>query len=274
VVFVLATTDPEKVLPTIRSRTQHLEFRLLPAAELEAHVRWVLEDAGLQVDDEGIAQALREGGGSARDTLSALDRIVAAGGVADTDGSVEALLDALAERDAAAVLVAVADAANQGRDPRTVGEQLLARLRNVFLAAMRVDLAHLGEADREQAEAYAERLRPALVTRALEAIGEALVDMRQAPDPRIPLEVALVRIARPESDTSVEALLDRIEALERALADGGGASAPAVAPKVRARARVGAGGGARARVGDDARPAAAGSARGGGRGTASGRRRR
>jgi DNA polymerase III subunit gamma/tau len=250
VVFVLATTDPEKVLPTIRSRTQHLEFRLLPAAELEAHVRGVLEDAGLEVDDEGVTQAIREGGGSPRDTLSALDRIVAAGGVARTDGSVDAVIDALSERDGAGVLVALADAANQGRDARLVGEQLLARLRNAFLASMRVDLTHLNEHDRQQAEADAERMRPAAITRALEAIGVALVDMRQAPDPRIPLEVALVRIARPESDPSAEALLERIEALEAVLAGAspaslrGAASAPPEAtprpasPAAEARERL------------------------------------
>ena len=102
--FILATTHPEKVLPTIRSRTQHLEFRLLPAAELEAHLRWIIGDAGLEVSEDGIAQALREGGGSARDTLSVLDRIVAAGGVARSDDSVDGLIDAICEVDTAAAL--------------------------------------------------------------------------------------------------------------------------------------------------------------------------
>src|SRR5690606_31302813 len=72
VVFVLATTDPHKVLPTIRSRTQHFELHLIGAAEMEEHVRWVAADAGLDVSDEEIAHVLRVGGGSARDTLSAL----------------------------------------------------------------------------------------------------------------------------------------------------------------------------------------------------------
>jgi DNA polymerase-3 subunit gamma/tau len=220
VVFILATTDPEKVLPTIRSRTQHLEFRLLPAAELEAHVRWIIEDAGLEVSEDGIAQALREGGGSARDTLSALDRIVAAGGVARSDDSVDDLLDAICESDAAAALAALADATNQGRDPRMVGERVLDELRSAFLASMRVDLSHLSERQRAAADDHAARLRAPVITRALEVLGTALVDMRQAPDPRIPLEVALVRITRPESDTSVEALLARIERLESAVRDG------------------------------------------------------
>ncbi len=246
VVFILATTDPEKVLPTIRSRTQHLEFRLLPAAELEEHVRWIIGDAGLEVEEDGIAQALREGGGSARDTLSALDRIVAAGGVARNDDSVDALLDAICESDPGAAIAALADAAAQGRDPRTVGERVLEDLRNAFLASMRVDLSHLSERQRTAAGDYAERLRAPAITRALEDLGKALVDMRQAPDPRIPLEVALVRITRPESDTSVDGLLARVEKLEQALREGGGGSrpeaearAPATAsPAAEARSRL------------------------------------
>ncbi len=230
VVFILATTDPEKVLPTIRSRTQHLDFRLLPAAELEAHVRWIIGDAGLQVEEAAIAQALREGGGSARDTLSVLDRIVAAGGVARDDDSVDDLLEALCEVDTARALTALADATVQGRDPRGVGEQTLDSLRNAFLSSMRVDLSHLTEGDRAAAADHAERLRPAAITRALEVLGTALVDMRQAPDPRIPLEVALVRITRPESDTSTDALLVRIERLEQAVRDGSGGNLPPVSP--------------------------------------------
>jgi DNA polymerase-3 subunit gamma/tau len=245
VVFVLATTDPQKVLPTIRSRTQHLEFNLLPAAELDEHLRWVVQDAGLQVDEDGIAQALREGGGSARDTLSALDRIVAAGGVARTDQSVRALVDAVADQDASAALLAVAAGAASGRDPRVMGEDLLGTLRNAFLAAMRAPLDHLPDRDRAEAVEHAERMRPAAITRALEALGEALVEMRQAPDPRIPLEVALVRITRPESDPSPDALLQRIEALERALREGGGLPEPSgprpsgsSSPAAEARSRL------------------------------------
>jgi DNA polymerase-3 subunit gamma/tau len=245
VVFILATTDPEKVLPTIRSRTQHLEFRLLPAAELEAHVRWIIQDAGLEVSEEGIAQALREGGGSARDTLSALDRIVAAGGVARSDHSVDDLLDAICEGDTGGALTALADAMAQGRDPRTVGERVLDELRNAFLAAMSVDLSHLAEQQRAAAEDHAGRLRAPAITRALEVLGTALVDMRQAPDPRIPLEVALVRITRPEADTSVEALLARVERLEAALRDGDTGALPAPSgpagggsPAAEARSRL------------------------------------
>ena len=95
VVFVLATTAPHKVVPTIRSRTQHYEFDLIPADELEKHVRNVAEDAGLDVDDHKVDYVLRVGGGSARDTLSALDQVVAAGGVPRDDDLIDAVVDGL-----------------------------------------------------------------------------------------------------------------------------------------------------------------------------------
>ncbi|MEZ5137479.1 MAG: DNA polymerase III subunit gamma/tau [Acidimicrobiales bacterium] len=136
VVFVLATTDPHKVLPTIRSRTQHFEFRLLGAEDLAEHVRWVIHDAGLTLGDDAVEYVVRMGGGSARDTLSALERVAAAGGVIDQGEAVDDLLDAVAAGDTGAALVAVADAMASGRDPRVLGEALLARLRDVFLLRM------------------------------------------------------------------------------------------------------------------------------------------
>ncbi|MGY6499772.1 MAG: DNA polymerase III subunit gamma/tau [Acidimicrobiales bacterium] len=235
VVFVLATTDPHKVLPTIRSRTQHLEFGLIAAEVLAEHLRWVIADAGLEVDEAGLAYALRHGGGSARDTLSALEQIVSAGGVPAEGGSAEEIIDALCERDAGAAMTAVASAMAVGREPRPLAEDLLAGLRDIFLASVNGPLEHLTDSGREQAADRAHRLGRAGVTRALELVGEAIADMRHVGDTRIPLEVALVRLSRPELDTSVEALLDRVTRLERALASGappsaGDPSGPAPAP--------------------------------------------
>lgn len=234
VVFILATTDPHKVLATIRSRAQHLEFHLLPAEELEEHVRWVVSDAGLDVDDEGVEHVLLLGAGSARDTLSALDQVAAAGGVIDKPGAPEALLDALIERDTGRAIAAVAEAMAAGRDPRVLGESLLAQVRDVFLTSMGAGLDHLSDRQREHIDGLAERVERPFVTRSLEVLGEALVDMRQAPDPRVSLEVALVRLTNPQSDTSIAALVERIDRLEQALASGGlpsasAASAPAAA---------------------------------------------
>ncbi len=221
VVFVLATTDPQKVLPTIASRTQSLEFHLLPAATLAEHLRWVADDAGLEVDDDLVEVAVRRGQGSARDALSALDQIVAAGGVLDDHGAIDEMTDALCERDTGRALTAVAEACAAGRDPRTLAEALLAHLRNSFLSIMAAETVSLPDQALAVVADHGRRLGPAACVRALDALGEALVTMRDAPDARIVLEVALVRITRPETDPSPAALLERIERLERTARDGG-----------------------------------------------------
>ncbi|MGV3758395.1 MAG: DNA polymerase III subunit gamma/tau, partial [Actinomycetota bacterium] len=230
VVFVLATTDPQKVLPTIRSRTQHFEFHLLPSDALADHVRHVIEDAGLGLGEDVVDHVIRQGGGSARDTLSALDQVAAMGGVPTEAQPIEAILQALVERDAGAALVAVADAASSGRDPRTLGEALIGRLRDAFLSIMQAPDRHLPANDQQRAAELGALLGPARVTRALEVLGEALVELAKKPDPRIVLEVALVRLCRPEADHSLEAVVERLERLERRVAAGGGADAGHQAP--------------------------------------------
>jgi DNA polymerase-3 subunit gamma/tau len=222
VVFVLCTTEPHKVVPTIRSRTQHLEFNLIDGDVLADHVRWVVEQAELEVDDDAIDHAVHRGAGSARDTLSALDQIAAAGGVADRLEEVNAIVEALGSHDYGPALVAVHETLRSGRDPRIIGEALLDRLRSAFLCAMGADLSYLTDAQQADARATADQIPPAGLTRALEVLGTALVDMRQAPDPRVDLEVALARLTRRDLDTDVSALLERIERLER-----GGIRAPA-----------------------------------------------
>ncbi|MEY2450672.1 MAG: polymerase subunit gamma/tau [Acidimicrobiaceae bacterium] len=220
VVFVLATTDPQKVIPTIRSRTQHFEFHLLPAGPLEEYVRHVVDEAGLDVTPDAIDHAVRAGNGSARDALSALEQVVAAGGVAEREISVDELIEGLIERDTGRVLVAVADAVNVGRDPRLLGQQLVIRLRDVFLGAMKAPLDHLADADRERVDQLVERFDRPFITRCIEVLGDALATMVDAVDQRIVLEAALVRLANLEVDNSAAALLERIERLERALASG------------------------------------------------------
>ncbi len=220
VVFVLATTEPHKVVPTIRSRTQHLELSLVPAEEMTRHVWWIAEQANLDVDDAAVAHVVRVGGGSVRDTLSALDQVVAAGGVARPDVSTDDLVDSLATADTGKALAAVNAAMSRGTDPRIVGEQLIRSLRDVFLAAMGADTSHVAPSDRDRVRDLAGIMRPAVLTRAMEMVGTALVDMRQSPDPRIDLEVALVRLTRPETDHNVAALAARVEQLEAAFASG------------------------------------------------------
>ena len=222
VVFVLATTEPHKVVETIRSRSQHLELNLLGAEDLESLVRDVVVEAGLDVDDAGVHHAVRAGRGSARDALSALDRVVA-GGITDDDTSVDELLRALSERNPGRALGALAAGIARGREPRVTGEALLGALREAFLVSMGVPPSQLVAADRERAERFAEEAPPAVITHALEALGTALVDMRRSPDPRVDLEVALVRLTGPEvsgsgGSGSLDELTRRVEALEAALA--------------------------------------------------------
>ncbi len=223
--FVLATTDPQKVLPTIRSRTQHFEFQLLSARELEAQVRWIVSDAGLEVDDEAIAWVVQKGRGSSRDTLSALDQVAAAGGVVTRAEPVDQLYQALASRDPGQAVATIAEALAQGHDPRVLGSAFLDSLRDAFLVSLGVDVPHLVDQDRQRLERWAGELGTPTLTRSMEALGSALVDMRQAADPRVPLEVALVRLTAPDASSTV-GLLERIERLEQALASGVQIAAP------------------------------------------------
>ncbi|MCP4084894.1 MAG: DNA polymerase III subunit gamma/tau [Actinomycetia bacterium] len=232
VVFVLATTDPHKVLPTIRSRTQHLELTLLPVDQLADHVGWIIDDAQLNLGevpiDEVIDYVIRKGGGSARDTLSALDQVVAAGGISAGGSDVDTLVEALAANDTGAALMGVAEATGSGREPRLVAEELIARLRDAFLVSLDADATLLTKTDRERAAGLAASLGAAGLTRSIETLGEAVVEMRQAPEPRIVLEVALVRLTHPQSELTLAALADRIERLER--------GAPAALPETPAGA--------------------------------------
>ncbi|MGF1600235.1 MAG: DNA polymerase III subunit gamma/tau [Acidimicrobiales bacterium] len=217
VVFVLATTEPQKVVPTIRSRTQHFEFHLLPAEVLAEHVRWVIADAGLDVDDDAIDYVLRQGGGSARDTLSALDLVAAAGGVPEGNDVAELLVRAIGQRDPGRAIAAVQEGLELGREPRTIGEDTIELLRNAFLGSMGAPLHHLNDRAAAVAGELAAELGPATLTRALEVLGRALVEMRQAPDPRVPLEVTLLELTRRApagAGGDVAGLLDRITELE------------------------------------------------------------
>ena len=214
VVFILATTEPHKVAPTIRSRTQHYEFELLPGDELEKHIRWVAEDADLNVSDEMIEYVLRSGGGSARDTLSALEQVVTAGGVPNDDDALGIIINGITKSDPSLVVSGLSQAIRSGRDPRIIGESLIDRLRDGFLFALHAPTEHFSDHQRERASSLAEVIKLATLTRALETIGSALIGMRQSSDPRIDLEVALIRLTHPELSSEIGALIERIERLE------------------------------------------------------------
>ncbi len=226
VVFVLATTDPQKVSDTIRSRTQHLRFHLLPMDELEQHVRWVAADAGLQVSDAAILAALQQGGGSARDTLSALELIASTGGDELDAVPYDEFVEALIELDPGRALTAVAHAVQQGRDPRSLTEDVVRHLRDCFLSLMAPELVALPDSRATVVAEQAGRLGAAKVVQAMERLGEILVEMRHAPDPRLLLEVALVQLTHRPASHDIGALMDRIDRLEQAVAEG--ATRPAV----------------------------------------------
>ena len=248
VVFVLATTDPQKVSETIRSRTQHLQFHLLPIHDLEEHVRFVVRDAGLDVTDAAIEQVLMQGGGSARDTLSALELVVAAGGVAEEAVNLDEFIEAIIDGDPARVLAAVAFAMQQGRDPRTLADELIRHLREAFLTQMAPELVQLPAERAEHVAAWAQRMGNGTIVRSMETIGDTLIEMRHAPDARLLLEVSLMKLCSPSDAGDLTALISRIERLEKAVASGAAAAPSAPPPPVDPTT-------GRAKLGGAARPA-------------------
>ena len=216
VVFVLATTDPQKVLPTIRSRTQHFEFHLIGGDVLSTLLDDIALDAGLELPDGAVMAAVRKAKGSARDALSVLDQVAALGEVEDDDDHIAALITAIAAYDSTGVLVALGGAINSGRDPRQLAVDIIERLRTGFLAQLGAATVAGDGAELTADEAKEFRLLgTARCVRALELIGSAVVAMRDAPEPRITLEVALIRTTHPDADITPEALVERIERIER-----------------------------------------------------------
>ena len=243
VVFVLATTDPLKVAPTIRSRTQHFEFTLYTIDELSAHLADVCAKEGIEADPEALAVIARAGAGSMRDSLSLLDQAIAHGAIdlEQIERAVRrervrgrlAILRAVADEDVAGALVALGEQLDAGHEPRRLTEDLLATVRDTFLLTsargrVRVDVPDDAV---EALAALGDQVGAPMLVRMLETLGQAVVDMRgtDAADPRLVLEIALVRLARREAGTPLQALAERIDRLERG-------AAPAAAPVRRAPA--------------------------------------
>ncbi len=236
VVFVLATTDPGKVLPTIRSRTQHFEFSLLTHDELVGHLVDILGREEIEPDDEVIDLVVRRAAGSARDALSLLDQALALGEnrhldvarVRDALGDTSferrmAILDAVGAEDGAGALLGLAATLADGIAPRQVADDLLRTLRDAFvLDAAGGRVPYDGPAEEaERLAALATTLGRPLLTRGIETLGQAIVDIRgpAVPDPRLVLEVAILRLTRRDAGGSNDSLHDRVEALERLVAE-------------------------------------------------------
>jgi DNA polymerase III subunit gamma/tau len=215
VVFVLATTDPHKVLPTIRSRTQHLEFRLIGAETLATLLNDVQGAAGLGADEATVEAAVRLGRGSARDALSALDQLLATGSISETQPQFDPLFEALAHDDAVGALRALAVLAREGWDPEQLAENFAGEVRQAFLLQVAPEVADAVDADRERLLKWGELLGLARSVRILETVGRTIREMKSAPDKIVMLEVAAVRLTKPELDHSFESLDERLSRLER-----------------------------------------------------------
>ena len=219
VVYILATTDPQKVPATIRSRTQHLEFRLLGAATIEQLLRDVRDDAHLDLDDDALSIAVRKGRGSARDALSALDQVAASGESTDLRPAFIDVIEGIADDDARRSLLALNMLAGSGWGPQQLAMELVEDLRQGFLLTMSPEVAEVVGAERQRLSAQADRIGLARLVRSIELLGQAQIDMREAPDPQVVLEVAVVRAARADLGGGVAELEGRIGRLERRLAE-------------------------------------------------------
>jgi DNA polymerase-3 subunit gamma/tau len=178
------------------------------------HVRWVAIDAGLDVSDAAIDQVLTRGGGSARDTLSALELVASTGGEGAETVALEEFVESMIDNDPGRALTSLALAVANGEDPRTITELLIGQLRNGFLALMAPELVQLPSARVDAIAEQARRLGAPGLVRGIEQLGEALVDMRHAPDPRVVLDVALVRLTAASASTDLGDLVARIDRLE------------------------------------------------------------
>ncbi len=257
VVFVFATTEPHKVLPTILSRTQRFDFRRVPAAELHGLCLAIAAKEGIVLGPGALEVIVAAGDGSARDTLSVLEQVVAFTGpevtleeVADVLGSIDEQLlaemsGAIADGDAAALCVLVGRLTDQGVDPRQFAKDAVAHLRDLFLLSTAPE-AGLVEATPERLEslaAQAGRLGRSQLLRAIELLADAQALMRRG-NTRLPLELALVKAALPEHAGDPAALAARMDRLERRAAApaavGPAAAEPATAePAPAAPAAVG-----------------------------------
>ncbi|RKS06714.1 DNA polymerase-3 subunit gamma/tau [Nocardiopsis sp. Huas11] len=251
--FVFATTEPEKVIGTIRSRTHHYPFRLIPPSTLKELFEDLLKEEGIAYDPAALPLVVRAGAGSARDGLSVLDQLIAGSGengitregavslLGYTDSSLLGeMVDALGARDGAAVFGLIDRVVEGGHDPRRFTTDLLERVRDLVILAAVPDaldkgLINVAAEAADQMKTQAAKLGPAELTRAADILNQGLTEMRGATAPRLLLELMCSRILLPGTDGDQGvALLARLEQMERRVASG--AIAPAAQPTATAQA--------------------------------------
>jgi DNA polymerase-3 subunit gamma/tau len=234
-IFVFATTEPEKVLPTIRSRTHHYPFRLLAPRTMRGLVERICAQEDVVVDDAVYPLVIRAGGGSPRDTLSVLDQLLAGaegnrvnyqralGLLGATDVAlIDEAVDALGAGDAAAVFGAVESVIDAGHDPRRFATDLLERFRDLLVLQAVPDAISRGVVDApedvlDRMREQAARMGPATLTRYAEVVHAGLTEMRGATAPRLLLEVVCARLLLPSASDTESALLQRLERIETRL---------------------------------------------------------
>ena len=244
--FIFATTDPDKVLTTIRSRTHNYAFRLVGTKDLQQLLASICEAEGVSAEPSALALVARAGAGSVRDSLSILGQVIAgsgtdgvtyaevAGQLGVTESAVlDATIEAIANRDGAALFDVVEGVVDSGHEPRRFVSDLLERMRDVIVVQSVPDAVQRGLLDTPDDEArqivaQAELLGPAEASRAADVISRSLGELKGATAPRLRLEIMAARLLVPSAENSDVGALARIEHLERALASGvRGAEAPA-----------------------------------------------
>ncbi|MFG1785482.1 DNA polymerase III subunits gamma/tau [Rhodococcus oryzae] len=237
-IFVFATTEPEKVLPTIRSRTHHYPFRLLAPSTMRGLLEKICAQENVAVEAPVYPLVIRAGGGSPRDSLSVLDQLLAGAGdegvtyqralslLGVTDVAlIDDAVDALAAGDGAALFGTVDKVMDAGHDPRRFAVDLLERIRDLILMRAVPDAGERGLVDApgdvlERIREEAERIGPATLARYAEVLHAGLGEMRGATAPRLLLEVMCARMLLPSATDAESAVLQRLERLERR-AEGG-----------------------------------------------------
>lgn len=234
--FIFATTEPEKVIGTIRSRTHHYPFRLVPPKLLGDYLLTLCQSEGVNLDALALPLVVRAGAGSVRDTLSVLDQLLGGAGpdgvtyeLASTllgytpDSLLDEVIDALAAGDGATVFGVVDKVIETGQDPRRFAEDLLQRLRDlIIVSAVPNAIANgLLEVPGDRAERLhnqAARFGPSDLTRAADLISSGLLEFRGATAPRLLLELMCARILLPGADHSTQGFQARLDRIERRLA--------------------------------------------------------
>jgi DNA polymerase-3 subunit gamma/tau len=233
--FVFATTEPEKVLATIRSRTHHYPFRLMPRRELTELLQDIVDKEGIAVDKTVLPLVVRAAAGSARDGLSILDQVLASAGAEGVtreaaagllgvtpDTLLDDVVDAFAARDSAAVFAAVDLVMERGHDPRRFAQDVLERLRDLVVLDAVPDAGGKGLLDvpveqLERMGRQASMLGTAGLSRAADLFHEGLTEMRGTTAPRLLLELVCARVLLPAAVSDASSVLTRIERLERRL---------------------------------------------------------